>query len=93
MKKKILLLTLMLALFVCVFAISVNAASSNEFGEVEILSGMSEKSSFGTDGTEAGYTSRVVLYDGTAGRIPARKATGADRPKRLRRSWQDVPSP
>ena len=65
MKKKITLLTLMLALFVCVFAISVNAASSNEFGEVEILSGMSEKSSFGTDGTEAGYTSRVVLYDGT----------------------------
>lgn len=65
MKKKILLLTLMLALFVFAFALSVSAASSNEFGEVEILSGMSEKSSFGLDGTVEGYTSRIVLYDGT----------------------------
>ncbi len=63
MKKLILTLAILSAL-ICALVISVSAASTNEFGEVEIVGGMDEKSVFGNDGTEDGYTSRVVLFDG-----------------------------
>ena len=65
MKKKLLIALFIATLFVCVFAISVSAATTNEFGTVETLTGISEKSAFGTDGTANGYTSKVVLFDGT----------------------------
>lgn len=63
MKKLILTLAILSAL-ICALVISVSAASTSEFGEVEIVGGMDEKSVFGGDGTEDGYTSRVVLFDG-----------------------------
>lgn len=65
MKKKILFALAISALLVCLFAVGVSAASTNEFGEVEIVSGISEKNVFGADGTADGYTSRVVMFDGT----------------------------
>lgn len=64
MKRKILLTMLILSLFVCLFVVGVSAASTNEFGTVETVNGMSEKSVFGADGTAEGYTTRVVLFDG-----------------------------
>lgn len=63
--KKIILTVAILSVLICALVISVSAATTNEFGDVEIISGMSEKSVFGADGTESGYTSRVVLFDGT----------------------------
>jgi hypothetical protein len=65
MKRKLFLATLISVVLVCLFAIGVSAATTNEFGTVETVSGISEKSVFGADGTEAGYTTRVVLFDGT----------------------------
>ena len=65
MKKKIFLALAIISLLTCLFAISVNAATTNEFGEVEIIAGISEKSVFGVDGTADGYTSKVVMFDGT----------------------------
>ena len=65
MKKKIFLALAIISLLTCLFAISVNAATTNEFGEVEIIAGISEKSVFGADGTADGYTSKVVMFDGT----------------------------
>ena len=62
--KKLILTMAILSALICALVISVNAASTSEFGEVEIVGGMDEKSVFGDDGTEAGYTSRVVLFDG-----------------------------
>ena len=63
--KKLFLTLAILSVLVCALVISVGAATTNEFGEVEIISGMDEKSVFGADGTADGYTSRVVLFDGT----------------------------
>ena len=54
-----------LSILLCLFAVSVSAAATNEFGEVEIVSGMDEKSVFGDDGKADTYTTRVVLFDGT----------------------------
>ena len=65
MKKKLFLALLVGIVLTCIFAISVSAATTNEFGTVEIVSGISEKSVFGADGTASGYTTRVVLFDGT----------------------------
>ena len=64
MKKLFLAMLVSLAL-VCLFAIGVSAATTNEFGTPEILPGMSEKSVFGDDGKEATFTTRVVMFDGT----------------------------
>ena len=64
MKKFIFTLAILSVLF-CLFAVSVSAASTNEFGEVEAVAGMDEKSVFGEDGKADTYTSRVVLFDGT----------------------------
>ena len=64
MKKFIFTLAL-LSMLLCLFALSVSAAATNEFGEVEIITGMDEKSVFGDDGRADAYTSRVVLFDGT----------------------------
>ena len=63
MKKNIFTLAILSVLF-CLLAISVGAATTNEFGDVEIVDGMDEKSVFGDDGRLDAYTSRVVLYDG-----------------------------
>ena len=57
------LLTVFIAMLVCLFAISISAAATDEFGDIEIVAGMSDKSAFGTDGT-AQATSRVVMFDG-----------------------------
>ncbi len=68
MKKKLLLITLLVALLACAFAISVSAeeASIPEWPTtVETLEGMSDKSVFGADGT-VGATSRVLMSDGKA---------------------------
>jgi hypothetical protein len=55
MKKRLLLITLMVALFVCLFALSINAqgVASDEFGTAEIVEGIP------VDLTDT--TSRVVL--------------------------------
>ena len=63
MKKLIFTLAILSILF-CLFSISVNAAATNEFGEVEIVLGIDEKPVFGDDGKAETYTSRVVLFDG-----------------------------
>ena len=63
MKKFILMLVLAMA-FVCTLALSVGAAETNEFGTVEVVSGMDEKSVFGDDGRADTFTTRVVLFDG-----------------------------
>ena len=55
MKKRILLVTLLVALFVCVFAISASAA---EFGTVKTIEGFTTVSGLDT-------TSRVLMNDGT----------------------------
>ena len=60
--KKLSLTLFIVAILVCVLAISVGA-TTNEFGEIEYVEGMSDKSAFGTDGTKEA-TSRVVLFDG-----------------------------
>ena len=68
MKKKLLLITLLVALLACAFAISVSAeeASIPEWPTtVETLEGMSDKPVFGADGT-VGATSRVLMSDGKA---------------------------
>lgn len=62
--KKILLSILILSMLICLFAISISAATTDEFGEIEIVEGMSDKSAFGIDGT-SNATSRVVMFDGT----------------------------
>ena len=64
MKKKLLLTLIVGAMLTLLLALGISAASTNEFGTVEPLAGMSEKSGFGADGTAEGYTSRVVLFDG-----------------------------
>ena len=64
MKKKLVLFLAILSVLACIFAISITAAE-NDFGTVETFTGISEKSTFGADGTASGYTSRVVLFDGT----------------------------
>ncbi len=67
MKKKIFLITLLIALFVCAFAVAVSADDTiPEWpSEVTILDGMSDKATFGADG-KAGATSRVLMSDGKA---------------------------
>ena len=68
--KKLLLITLMIAILTCAFALVVNA-EENANGvpewptEVTVLPGMSDKSVFGADGT-ASATSRVLMSDGKA---------------------------
>ena len=63
--KKIILTLAIACIFLSLGVITSFAASSDEFGTVEILDGISTKSAFGADGTADGYTSRVVLFDGT----------------------------
>ena len=67
MKKKLLLITLLVALFACIFVVSVSAEDTiPEWpSEVTILEGMSDKATFGADGT-VGATSRVLMSDGKA---------------------------
>ena len=62
--KKLILTIACISVLLCALVIFASAATTSEFGEVEIVGGMSEKSVFGADGTESGYTSRVVLFDG-----------------------------
>lgn len=80
MKKKLFLATLMVAMLVCVFALSVSAvtgSTSNEYGTVTYVDGMSEVNGYDT-------TSRAVLQnaDGTYTTYPAyyiyNGKTGAD---------------
>lgn len=59
MKKKLFILALMLAIFTCLFAISVSAASTNEFGAVETIPGID------LTGMSEDDDARVVLFDGT----------------------------
>ena len=63
--KKLSLTLAILCMLLCLFAVSISAATTNEFGEVEIVAGMNEKSVFGDDGKADTFTSRVVLFDGT----------------------------
>jgi len=63
MKKKILLITLMMALFVFVLAVYTNAAEIPEWTEITRIDGMKDKAVFGADGTN-GATSRVLMSDG-----------------------------
>lgn len=63
MKKKLFLVTLMVALFVCIFAVSASAATIPDWTEITEVSGMPDKSVFGTDGIK-GATSRVLMSDG-----------------------------
>ncbi len=63
--KRIILSILIVSVLFCMLAISASAAATDEFGEVEIVAGMSEKSVFGDDGKLETFTTRVVLYDGT----------------------------
>ena len=62
--KKVVFTLVILSLIMCMLAFSVSAATTNEFGEIEYVSGMTEKSAFGEDGASATHTTRVVLYDG-----------------------------
>lgn len=62
--KKILISLMIISMLICLFAITASAATTDEFGEIEIVEGMSDKSAFGVDGT-AEATSRVVMFDGT----------------------------
>ena len=61
--KKILFILIAVSVLICLLVSSVSAATTSEFGEVERIEGMSDKSAFGTDGTSQS-TSRVVLFDG-----------------------------
>ena len=67
--KKLLLAISMVILFVCLFAVAVSAEETNAIPEwpstVTILEGMSDKATFGADGT-VGATSRVLMSDGKA---------------------------
>ncbi|MBE6674845.1 MAG: leucine-rich repeat domain-containing protein [Ruminococcaceae bacterium] len=63
MKKKILVFLSLMALFVCLFAVSVSAADIPEWTEITEVDGMTNKPTFGTDGT-TGATSRVLMSDG-----------------------------
>lgn len=68
MKKKLLLITLLVALFACIFVIAANAGeivAPTWPEKVETIEGMSDKSVFGKDGT-VGATSRVLMSDGKA---------------------------
>ena len=62
--KKLIITLAILSVLICSLALSVSAAPTNEFGDVEIVAGMDEKSVFGDDGCADTYTSRVVLFDG-----------------------------
>ena len=63
MKKKIFLITAMVAMLVCTFAISVCAADIPEWTEITEIEGMTNKAAFGEDG-KVGATSRVLMDDG-----------------------------
>lgn len=63
MKRKLLLAFAISALLMLVFAISIFAAEIPEWTEITEVSGMPDKSVFGTDGT-SGATSRVLMSDG-----------------------------
>ena len=63
--KKLALIFMLVAMLSCLFVLSVSAAETNEFGEVEVVEGMSEKSVFGDDGQADSFTTRIVLFDGT----------------------------
>lgn len=63
MKKKIFLTMLIVSIFACLFAVAVSAADIPEWTEITEVSGMPDKSVFGTDGT-SGATSRVLMSDG-----------------------------
>ena len=60
---KKLLLAMFVVMLVCLFAMTVGAQEITEWGEITELSGMSDKSTFGSDGTQ-GATSRVLMSDG-----------------------------
>ncbi len=63
MKKRILLVTMLMLLFVCVLAISVSADEVLDWSEITHVDGMTDKTTFGTDGTSYA-TSRVLMDDG-----------------------------
>lgn len=63
MKRKLLLAFAISALLMLVFAISIFATEIPEWTEITEVSGMPDKSVFGTDGTK-GATSRVLMSDG-----------------------------
>ncbi len=65
MKSKILLIISLIALFVCLFAITVNASAyTPNFGEPTRVDGMTDKATFGDDGKFNTFTSRVLMSDG-----------------------------
>ncbi len=59
MKKRLFILIAIMAVVMCLFAISASAATTNEFGTIETLEGI-DLTNMSTD-----TTSRVVLFDGT----------------------------
>ena len=61
--KKLGFILVLIALFVCALAVTVSAAEIPEWTEVTVLEGMTDKATFGADGT-AGATSRVLMSDG-----------------------------
>ena len=65
--KKLLLITLMIAILTCAFVLVVNAEENAskipEWTEITEVAGMPDKSKFGEDGT-IGATSRVLMSDG-----------------------------
>ena len=63
MKKKLLLVSLMVAALVCIFAVTVSAAEIPDWTEITVVGGMADKNTFGADGT-SGATSRVLMSDG-----------------------------
>ena len=63
MKKKILLMATMIAALMCLFTVVISAAEVPEWSGITVVEGMSDKSTFGSDGT-AGATSRVLMSDG-----------------------------
>lgn len=65
MKKKIVLMLAVVCILAFVMSLSAFAAATDEFGTVETIEGMSEKSAFGDDGRADTFKSRVVLFDGT----------------------------
>lgn len=63
MKKKLILFLAILSVAFCLFAITAMATDIPEWTKITEVSGMPDKSTFGTDGT-VGATSRVLMSDG-----------------------------
>lgn len=63
MKKKLLFFVVLMAVALCLFALTISAANIPEWTDITEVDGMPDKSTFGADGTK-GATSRVLMSDG-----------------------------